>query len=78
MSGRAENKVVIPQWLLDREGITRRQWKSIKRQEMRFLCKYMSRFRNGCAYTPAHRRIEDLEQILNEMQDSLSIKNWGR
>ena len=68
-----------PRWLLDKLGITQRQWKSKKRKELKQLIKLFENYRLGCFYCPNYdTEIQDLERVLEQMKESHSVKNWGR
>ena len=68
-----------PKWLLQREGLTYRQWKSRKRRELQKVIKAMETYNLGCAYTPSKKR-EDItiQFALASLKHELSVKNWGR
>lgn len=76
----------IPQWLLDQEGLTKRQWKSLKRRQLRDLESAAKDFLGGVSYTPKEiihfRSCESaIERIIVDIEilkKACSIKNWGR
>lgn len=68
-----------PNWLLSRERITQRQWRQIKRRELKSLLSAFSVYRMGCAYCPGiNGEVGELDKILNSMKQSHSQKSWGK
>lgn len=69
----------IPRWLLQREGMTARQWKQHKRYVVRiFQRMFENNVRPGIAYTPAHpRAFNRLERAIAAVRKALTVKNWG-
>ena len=75
----AEKIAKAPKWLLKREGITQRQWKQMKRQELRELKKSLWVYGSGCAFCPSYDgRFGTMVKLVNELIESHSVKNWGR
>lgn len=74
-----EGMTQIPKWLLEKEGITARQWKARKRRELKEAIRAFDVYFIGCAFTPAKDgqdgRIKDAFKSLKQV---LSVKNWGR
>jgi len=68
----------VPNWLLKKEKLTQRQWKSRKRQELKEIIKTLSTFHLGCAYVPAYDEVMEIGKLLAKAKDKLSIKKWGR
>lgn len=68
----------IPKWLLQKTGLTTRQWKSRKRRELREVNAALGKYRLGCAYTPEQALVHTLQSVLEKLNLSLSVKNWGR
>lgn len=64
----------LPTHILSREQLTMRQWKAKKRKEFREIKKAFNSFRDGCAFTPVHHKIHDLEETIDAMWEEL--KNW--
>ena len=68
-----------PKWLLEREGITTRQWKAMKRKELREVIKAFDYYRLGCAYCPGiNGEVITIGKSLDKLKQSLSVKEWGR
>jgi hypothetical protein len=67
----------IPKWLLQREGLTQRQWKARKRREVRELERALGRVLRGCVYTPICG-IGVVLATVREWRDAVSVKRWGR
>lgn len=56
-----------------------RQFKALKRQELMAIVKAVEVFRLGCTYTPSYpSSINRLQIIMQQMQQELSVKQWGR
>ena len=68
---------VIPKWLRDKLGLTSRQWKAQKRQELKNIISAVSIYENGCAYAPNYDEVRELRKILKEMKKAHSVKEWG-
>lgn len=72
-------RVRAPKWLLQREGIMNRDWKAIKRAELKAVVKAFDVYRSGCAYCPGFEEdVLEFQRILNKMTLSHSAKVWGR
>ena len=54
---------------------TQREFKQLKRQQLKAVIKAYDEYRSGCGYCPGSLR---LEVALELHQKQLSIKNWGR
>lgn len=69
-----------PQWLLRRDGITARQWRTKKRQELDAVIKAMEIYHLGCAYCPypEDATFEDAYRTLKKLREALSVKNWAK
>ena len=62
-----------------RVGLTTRQWKSLKRKQLRAIQKVVREYRLGCAYCPEYpARVHSMVESLEVMIESHSVKNWGR
>jgi len=72
------SKEKAPKWLLKREGITQRQWKSLKRTELRNVIKALDIYRSGCAFCPGAREFGTIVSALDQLEKSHSVKEWGR
>ena len=59
-------------------GVTQRQFKSKKRQQLKEVERALDEYRLGCAGSPAYPYIHELENALHAMIDAQSVKNWGR
>ena len=71
--------VRAPDWLLKRDKITQRQWRQIKRRDLRNLIAAFDAYRMGSAHCPgANGEVGALERILDDLKESHSIKKWGR
>lgn len=79
MSEADNSNLLAPRWLLQREGITQRQWKSRKRRELKAIIKAFENYRMGCAYCPGtDGEVGELQHLLERLKDSHSVKKWGR
>ena len=71
--------VRAPDWLLERDKITQRQWRQMKRRDLKNLIAAFNEYRMGCAYCPVKNgEVGIFEKLLNELKESHSIKKWGR
>lgn len=70
----------IPKWLLKNCGVeTRRQFKQLKRKQLRNVLKAWNDYNRGCAYCRNYPNgINVIDLNLLEIKEDLSIKNWGR
>jgi hypothetical protein len=69
-----------PQFILDREQITRRQWRTKKRAELKAAIKAMNVLRFGCAFTPTANGVGvgELCDYLDDLNKAWSQKEWGK
>ena len=68
-----------PRWLLKRGRITQRQWRALKRRELRRIISAFQAYRMGCAYCPAvNGEVGAINNALNSLKASHSVKEWGR
>lgn len=75
----AQRVARAPDWLLKREKITQRQWRQIKRRDLRNLISAFDEYRMGCAHCPGtNGAVGVIGKLLNELKESHSIKKWGR
>ena len=59
--------------------LTKREWKSAKRKELRVLDKALNAFRSGCAFVPdGPKHVHAMEASLCELKEIISVKKWGR
>jgi len=71
--------VRAPDWLLEREQITQRQWRIRKRRDLKQLIAAYDEYRMGCAYCPGKNgEVGAIGKLLDELKESHSIKKWGR
>lgn len=69
----------IPEWLKKQENCTSRQWKSRKRSELKSVIDAFSKYKFGCAHTPdGLGEVYQIQSLLDQLCEKLSIKNWGR
>jgi hypothetical protein len=69
--------VRAPEWVLEREKITQRQWRIRKRKDLKALIAAMFNYRSGCAYCPNQNgEIGAVGRLLESMWDSHKEKNW--
>lgn len=69
----------VPRWILKREGLTTRQWKSTKRWELKAVKTALMKYRSGCAYCPGYdEEFEQIDKALDSLIDKHSVKKWGR
>lgn len=71
--------VRAPDWLLERDKITQRQWRQMKRRDLKNLIAAFDEYRLGSAYCPnKNGEVEAIRKLLNDLKESHSIKKWGR
>jgi len=69
----------VPKYVLKNSGIkTQRQWKELKRRQLRAAFKAMRKFQGGCYYTPDKGQYCQVMRGLEQLKDMLSVKKWGR
>lgn len=69
----------IPKYVLDNIGVkTQREFKSLKRQEFKRVQKALREFSAACYFCPDYHQIGDLLKRADEIEQSISVKNWGR
>ena len=75
-----ETKSKAPKWLLKREGITQRQWKTRKRRELNNAIKAFDIYHLGSAFCPGDKDgyNYNITAKLDELKSLLSVKKWGR
>lgn len=68
----------VPKYVLKNCGITtQRQFKALKRYQLKAILKALNDYCMGCAYCPEFD-IGEIEKKLQELRKLLSVKNWGR
>ena len=76
---KAKEKKQAPEWLLKRGGITQRQWKARKRQELKAVIKAFDTYHCGCAFTPGTSgEVGIIDEQLEKLRALHSVKQWGR
>jgi len=69
----------IPKWLLKQEKATSRQWKARKRSQLKSVLLALHEYRMGCFYTPdGLASVGQIQEDLLSLQETLSVKKWGR
>jgi hypothetical protein len=77
--GCLERMVLAPDWLLDQEQVTQRQWRIRKRRDLKQLIAAYDAYQMGCAYCPGKNgEVGTIGKLLDELKESHSIKKWGR
>jgi hypothetical protein len=73
-----ENKA--PKSVLSMLGLTtQRQFRQMKRKQLKAVLKAWKKFRSGCAYCEGYpHNISEAGRYLERIIKDLSIKNWGR
>ena len=71
---------MIPKRIVQQAGCRkRREWKALKRQQFKAVQKAIDEFRLDCEYCPGFNdQIIHLISRAEDVEDSLSIKRWGR
>ncbi len=74
-------KVKAPKWILEKYGFTeQRQWRRMKRKQIKELRKAMDDTLLGSAYTPATpdgKKFIDAVSLANELVEAWSVEEWG-
>ncbi len=70
----------IPKYVLDNMGLqTQRQFKQVKRYQLRMLAKALDEYRMGCAYCPSQGfNIGGIDRRIGNLRNRHSVKNWGK
>ena len=76
-AGCVRRLVRAPEWVLERDKITQRQWRIRKRKDLKALLAAMKNYRSGCAYCPSQNgEVGALERLLESLWESHKEKNW--
>lgn len=69
----------FPRSMCEKYG-SHRNFKQLKRKQLRAVIKAMDDLRFGCAYLkrPAYRTVIRLDHEANDLKQQLSVKVWGR
>jgi len=70
--------MTAPPWFLRQENSTNRQWKSLKRKELKEIRRAVNMYRPGSAYCPGYEDFIKLEKILSKLIDMHGVYKWGR
>jgi len=70
----------IPKYVRERTGMTPRQWRAHKRQQLRALYRAFSDYTVGCAYAPSLQTgdVDTIANALNRMIRMHSVKEWDQ
>lgn len=69
----------LPKDLLRNFGVdTARQFKQCKRQEFRQVKKALAEFNCGSVFVPEYEKYEQARRLLQEVEEAMSVRNWGR
>lgn len=61
------------------QGMTTRQWKSLKRKQLREVKRAFDEYRLGCIFCPGfHLHIAPMKEHIEGLINSHSVRNWGR
>jgi len=72
-------KEKLPKYLLDNTGCsTSREFKSMKRQELKNVMKAMDELERGAFFLPEFQKFDDARKALKDLKEAMSVKNWGR
>lgn len=55
-----------------------REFKKLKRQQLRDINDAVSQYRRGCAYCPGQFDIIQLQTAVDNLVKSHSVREWGR
>jgi len=69
----------VPKYVLKNMHIkTEREFKTIKRFELKCVLNAINTLRSGSAWVPGYESLDSIHRKLNDMKDKCSVKNWGR
>lgn len=70
----------IPKYVLRNMGLrTTREFKNLKRLQVKETIETWEKFIAGCAYVPGFtQNVREITKNLTDLKEKLSIKNWGR
>jgi len=69
----------IPNYILKNMGTpTRREWKQLKRRELRQLRKALNKFILGSAWVPQTGAVKTMDVTLTYLEEVMSQRIWGR
>jgi len=69
----------IPKYVLKNLGLqTQRQFKALKRHQIRQIMKALDDYRMGCAYCHGRFDVGEIAKRLEKCKKQLSVKEWGR
>ena len=72
---------MVPKWALKNMGLrSQREYKSLKRKQVRQVIKEMESLQLGCAYAAGYEDglIDRINADLKELKERMSVNNWGR
>jgi hypothetical protein len=71
--------MTIPKYCLNNMGLeTARQFKSLKRKEVRRALRAVDDLRTGCSFLPSgDTRVQRIQKELDQLKQELAVKNWG-
>ena len=49
-----------------------------KRRAATSMALALSELRSGCAYTPAYPEIDEIDRLLSNVREKLSVREWGK
>ena len=74
-----EKQIQIPQYVLKNcKTQTLREFKALKRKQLKVVKQALNSYRQGCAYSPAFKSIIHADELITKAIEAQSAKNWGR
>ena len=76
----SKKKNTAPKFVLKNLGSsTQREFRALKRSELRKVIKMWDKFTLGCAYVPGYpQNTNTINNSLAQLKKLLCVKNWGR
>lgn len=72
-------RLKLPDYLLKNMKLSgSREYKTLKRTELREVLKAIDKFRRGCAWIPPLHEFNLVAANLERMKQAMSVKEWGR
>lgn len=69
----------VPKAVLQAMGLkTQREFKALKRRQLREVLKAFDEYRRGCFYCPGSFNLGGIMDGVRRHLSRLSVKNWGR
>lgn len=68
----------VPEYVLANLGLNnQREYRQLKRRELRELRRLVKRLLLGCIYMPNYDLMKQLQDLTTDLVESTKVKNWG-